>query len=153
MSEQNFSAERIAALKRNAVEYILPHFADNAELAKGPKVFVRGEGCYVYDIEGRRYLDTFASLLTTICGHHRPEVHRAMLEQMQKIEFYPIYHDCLTPVVIELTKRLAKLAPGNLEVSFFVSDGSDATESAIKMARQYFWEQGEKSRWKILFRR
>ena len=58
-------------LQRDALEYILPHFASNAELAKGPKIFVRGEGCSLYDIDGNKYLDTFASLLTTICGHHR----------------------------------------------------------------------------------
>ena len=87
MSEQTFSTEQQAALKKDALEYILPHFADNAALAQGPKVFVRGEGCYVYDIEGHRYLDTFASLLTTICGHHRPEIKAAVLEQMDRLEF------------------------------------------------------------------
>jgi len=88
-----------------------------------------------------------------VCGHNRPEVHEAMLAQMREIEFYPLYHDCMTPVVIELARRLAEIAPGDLEVSFFVNDGSDATESAIKMARQYFWETGERSRTKILYRR
>lgn len=147
-------SEKTQALQQEALRYILFSLGDYGDIeSSGVKIIERGEGCYIYDTDGHRYLDTFASLLTTICGHHRPEIHQAMLEQMRKIEFYPIYHDCLTPVVIELAKRLAELAPGNLEVSFFVSDGSDATESAIKMARQFFWEKGEKSRWKILFRR
>ncbi|MBM3497624.1 MAG: aspartate aminotransferase family protein [Armatimonadetes bacterium] len=147
-------SERTQALQQEAMRYILwslGHYED--VVRSGVKIIARGEGCYIYDADGRRYLDTFASLLTTIVGHHRPEVHAAMLEQMRQIEFYPIYHDCLTPVVIELAKRLAELAPGDLEVSFFVSDGSDATESAIKLARQYFWERGEKGRQKVLFRR
>ena len=72
---------------------------------------------------------------------------------MRKIEFYPIYHDCMTPVVIELAKRLADLSPGDLDVCFFVSDGSDATESAIKMARQYHLERGQPHRYKVLARR
>ncbi len=147
-------SERTQAMQRDALQYILFSLGNYGDIqSSGVKIIERGEGCYIYDADGRKYLDTFASLLTTICGHHRPEVHQAMLEQMRRIEFYPIYHDCLTPVVIELAKRLADLAPGDLEVSFFVSDGSDATESAIKMARQYFWEQGEKARRKILYRR
>ncbi len=147
-------SEATQAMQRDALRHILFSLGNYADIEdSGIKIIERGEGCYIYDADGRKYLDTFASLLTTICGHHRPEVHEAMLEQMRKIEFYPIYHDCLTPVVIELAKRLADLAPGNLEVSFFLSDGSDATESAIKMARQYFWEKGDKARRKILYRR
>jgi putrescine aminotransferase len=147
-------SERTRALQQEAMRYILWSLGHYEDVERsGVKIIARGEGCYIYDADGRRYLDTFASLLTTIVGHHRPEVHQAMLEQMRQIEFYPIYHDCLTPVVIELAKRLAYLAPGDLEVSFFVSDGSDATESAIKMARQFFWERGEKGRQKVLFRR
>jgi putrescine aminotransferase len=146
--------ERTRAMQRDALRHILISLSHYEDVERsGIKIIERGEGCYIYDADGRKYLDTFGSLLTTICGHHRPEVHEAMLEQMRKIEFYPIYHDCMTPVVIELAKRLADLAPGDLEVSFFVSDGSDATESAIKMARQYFWEKAERSRTKILYRR
>jgi len=146
--------ERTRQLQDDAQKHILFSFGDYADIQRsGIKVIERGEGCYIYDTDGRRYLDTFASLLTTICGHHRPEVHEAMLRQMEQIEFYPIYHDCLTPVVVELAKRLAAIAPGDLDVSFLVCDGSDATESAIKLARQYFWERGERARNKILFRR
>ncbi len=147
-------SERTQAMQRDAMQHILFSLGHYEDVERsGIKIIERGEGCYIYDADGRRYLDTFASLLTTICGHHRTEVHEAVLAQMRQIEFYPIYHDCLTPVVIELARRLAELAPGDLDVSFFVSDGSDATESAIKMARQYFWERGEKGRQKIIFRR
>ncbi len=153
MSEQTFSAEQQAALKKDAVEYILPHFADNAALAKGPKVFVRGEGCYVYDIEGRRYLDTFASLLTTICGHHRPEIKAAVLEQMDRLEFFPNYVDTFTVPLIELARKLAEIMPGDLSVSFFVNSGSEANETALKMARQYHRQRGQPHRYKFLARR
>jgi len=147
-------SERTQALQQDALDYVLLNWASYTDIEQsGPKIIERGEGCYVYDTDGRRFIDSFGSLLTSICGHNRPEVHQAMLEQMRKIEFYPAYHDCFTPVVIELAKRLAELAPGDLEVSFFVSGGSEATESAIKMARQYFWEKGENRRRKILFRR
>ena len=147
-------SERTRAMQEDAMRHVLISLSHYEDVERsGVKIIERGEGCYVFDADGRRYLDTFASLLTSVCGHHRPEVHQAMLEQMRRIEFYPVYHDCITPVVIELSKRLAALAPGDLEVSYLVSDGSDATESAIKMARQYFYETGQPGRYKILYRR
>lgn len=140
-------------LKKDALRYICPHFADNAELAKGPKIFVRGEGSYLYDIDGKRYLDTFASLLTTIIGHTRPEISAAIQEQLKDLEFFPNYVDTFTVPLIKLARKLKDIMPGDLEVSFFVNSGSEACETGIKMAKQYHWERGEKSRYKIIGRR
>ncbi len=140
-------------LEKDALRYVIPHFASNEELQKGPKIFVRGEGCYLFDVQGRRYLDTFASLLTTICGHRRPEVAAAIKDQLEKLEFFPNYVDTFTEPLIKLAKKLAAIMPGDLSVSFFVNSGSEANETALKMARQHFWEKGEKNRHKILFRR
>jgi len=153
MSKSEFSKKEIAALKRDAVKYVIPHFASNEELAKAPKIFVRGEGMYLYDIEGKRYLDTFASLLTTICGHQRPEIARAIEEQAAKLEFFPNYVDTFTVPLVELARKLAKIMPGDLAVSFFVNSGSEANETAIKMAKQYHWERGDKGRFKIICRK
>ena len=66
--------KQIEQMKKDAVDCIITHWASNEDLAKSPKILVKGEGCYLYDIEGRKYLDTFASLLTTICGHGRTEI-------------------------------------------------------------------------------
>lgn len=140
-------------MKRDALAHVIPHFADNVDLAKGPKVFVKGEGCYLYDIEGNRYLDTFASLLTTVCGHGREEIIKAAHEQMKKLEFFPNYHDTFTVPLIALANKLAQIAPGDLSVSFFVNSGSEANETALKMALQYHWERGERERKKIVGRR
>lgn len=139
-------------LKREALNYIIPHFASNTELAKGPKIFVRGEGCYVYDINGKGYLDTFASLTTTICGHHRPEVDKAIRDQLEKLEFFPNYVDAFTIPLIELSRKVAEIMPGDLEVSFFVNSGSEANETAMKMARQYHLENDQPHRFKFLAR-
>ncbi|MFH0965423.1 MAG: aspartate aminotransferase family protein [Planctomycetota bacterium] len=153
MSKTILSKQEVAALKRDALKLILPHFASNAELAKGPKIFVRGEGCYLYDIEGRRYMDTFASLLTTICGHHRPEIARAVDEQLSQLEFFPNYVDTFTVPLVKLARKIAEIMPGELSVSFFVNSGSEANETAIKMARQYHRERGEADRYKVVGRR
>jgi putrescine aminotransferase len=140
-------------LLEDSVKYVIPHFASYELLQKEPKIFVRGEGCYLYDIDGNRYLDTFASLLTTICGHHQPDVDKAIKEQVEKLEFFPNYVDTFTVPLIHLAKKIADITPGDLSASFFVNSGSEANETAIKIARQYHIERGEKNRSKVLFRR
>jgi adenosylmethionine-8-amino-7-oxononanoate aminotransferase len=153
MNTPRFTPKQIKSLEKDAVALIIPHFASNAELAKGPKIFVRGEGCYVYDIRGRRYFDSFATLLTTVCGHSQPEVTHAATEQMNLLAFFPNYVDTFTVPLIELARKLAEIAPGDLSVSFFVNSGSEANETAMKMARQYHVERGERQRYKFIARR
>jgi adenosylmethionine-8-amino-7-oxononanoate aminotransferase len=153
MAEKTWSEEEKEQLRKDALRYIIPHFASNAALAKGPKIIARGEGCYLYDIDGRRYLDTFASLLTTICGHHRAEVAKAVQEQFEQLEFFPNYEDAFTIPLIKLARKLAEVLPGDLSVSFFVNSGSEANETALKMARQYHWERGQHHRYKVIGRR
>ena len=150
---KTWTAEEKASLLEDAAKYVIPHFASNAELAKGAKIFTRGEGCYVYDLDGQKYLDTFATLLTTVCGHNRPEVTRVVAEQMALLEFFPNYVDTFTVPLIELSRKLADIMPGDLEVSFFVNSGSEANETALKMARQYHVERGERHRYKFIARR
>ncbi|MBN2551239.1 MAG: aspartate aminotransferase family protein [Spirochaetales bacterium] len=140
-------------LLEDAVNHIIPHFASWELLRKQPKIFVRGEGCYLYDIDGKCYLDTFASLLTTICGHHQPVVDQAIRDQLEKLEFFPNYVDTFTVPLIELARKLDSIMPGDLGVCFFVNSGSEANETALKMARQYHLENGEHQRYKVLFRR
>ncbi len=152
MEEMVFNLEQREQLKKDALAYIIPHFASNASLAKSPKIFTRGEGCYLYDIEGKKYLDTFASLLTTICGHHRAEVAKAIQDQLNLLEFFPNYEDAFTIPLVKLAKKLAEIMPGDLSVSFFVNSGSEANETALKMARQYHWERGEQHRYKVIAR-
>lgn len=131
------------------------YFGGHEDPAKRPRpqILVRGEGIYVYDSEGKRYLDTFASLLTTLCGHGRREVIEAVKEQMEKLAYFPSGYDCIMEPTVKLAEKLAQITPGNLSVSFFVCDGSEATEAAIKMARNYFFVKGEKARRKVIFRR
>ena len=145
--------KQIEQIKKDALDCIITHWASNEDLAKAPKVFVKGEGCYLYDIEGNKYLDTFASLLTTVCGHGREEVAAAAERQMKQLEFFPNYHDTFTLPLVELARKLRQIAPGDLGVSFFVNSGSEANETAIKMAIQYHWERGQKNRKKIIARR
>src|SRR5690349_7568238 len=153
MQQASFSKQEQEELRRDAVAHIIPHFANNASILKGPKIFVRGEGCYLYEADEKRYLDTFASLLTSICGHNREEVARAVQEQMAKLEFFPNYEDTFTVPLIQLARKLAEIAPADLSVSFFVNSGSEANETALKIALQYHRECGEPQRFKVIARR
>jgi adenosylmethionine-8-amino-7-oxononanoate aminotransferase len=149
----SYSSSEIKQLKKDAAALIISHYASNASIQKNAKIFVRGQGCYLYDIEGKRYLDTFASLLTTICGHHRPEIAKAIDEQLKDLEFFPNYEDAFTIPLIKLARKLKEIMPGDLDVSFFVNSGSEANETAIKMAKQYHAERGQPHRYKIIARR
>lgn len=140
-------------LAEDALRHIIPHFASYELMTKEPKIFVRGEGIYLFDVDGKRYLDTFASLLTTVCGHHQPEVDAAIRAQLDELEFFPNYVDTFTVPLVRLAKKIAEVCPGELGVSFFVNSGSEANETALKMARQYHRERGEPDRWKVIYRR
>ena len=153
MEQKRYTDREKDRLIETAREKILPHWASNADLAKEAKIFTAGEGSYLYDIHGRKYLDTFSSLVTSICGHCRQEIKQAVMEQMDRLEFFPNYHDSFTVPLIELADKLAELMPGDLEVSFFVSSGSEANETALKIARQYHWQNGEPHRYKVIARK
>jgi adenosylmethionine-8-amino-7-oxononanoate aminotransferase len=117
-----------------------------------PPVIVRGEGCYLWDDEGRRYLDALAGLFSVNIGYsYGEEIGQAALEQMRELPFYTNW-SYAHPRAIELAQELARLAPEGLRRSFFVSGGSEAVESAWKLARQYHAARGER-RWKAIARR
>ena len=115
-------------------------------------IIVRGEGCYLEDSDGNRYLDALAGLFTVQIGYsHGEEVGQAALEQMRELPFYTNW-SYAHPRAIELAAELAALAPGDLNRVFFVSGGSEAVESAWKLARAYHAARGER-RWKAVSRR
>src|SRR5215510_9750635 len=107
-------------------------------------VIVRGEGCHLYDANGKRYLDALAGLFAVQIGYsHGEEIGQAALEQMRELPFYTNW-TYAHPRAIELASEVASLAPGDLNRVFFVSRGSEAVESAWKLARQYYVARGEK---------
>jgi adenosylmethionine-8-amino-7-oxononanoate aminotransferase len=117
-----------------------------------PPIIVRGEGCYLYDDKGKRYLDALAGLFAVQVGYsYGEEMGQAALEQMRELPFYTNW-SYAHPRAIELAHELAHLAPGDLNRVFFVSGGSEAVESAWKLARQYHQANGER-RWKAVARR
>jgi adenosylmethionine-8-amino-7-oxononanoate aminotransferase len=106
-------------------------------------VIVRGEGCYLEDANGKRYLDALAGLFAVQIGYsYGEEVGEAAAAQMRELPFYTNW-SYAHPRAIELAAEVAKLAPGDLNRVFFVSGGSEAVEAAWKLSRQYYSARGE----------
>ena len=116
-----------------------------------PLEIVRAEGCWVYDSEGRRYLDAMAGLWCVNVGYGRSEIVNAVAEQMARLPYYPLTQS--HPPAALLAGRLATLLPKELSHVFFLNSGSEAVETALKMARQYARRaHPEQNRYKIIAR-
>src|SRR5919204_2352935 len=140
-------------LQRAAREHLWLHFTRMGGYARTEvPVIVRGEGCYLEDINGKRYLDALAGLFAVNIGYsYGEEIGQAALEQMRELPFYTNW-SYAHPRAIELAAEVTSLAPGDLTRAFFVSGGSEAVESAWKLARQYHAARGER-RWKAVAHR
>jgi adenosylmethionine-8-amino-7-oxononanoate aminotransferase len=114
-------------------------------------VIVRGNGAYVYDDKGKRYLDGLSGLFVTMAGHGRTELAEAASKQASELAYFPLW-SYAHPTAVTLAARLAELAPGDLNRVFFTTSGSEAVESAWKLAKQYFKLKGEPGRYKVISR-
>ncbi len=117
---------------------------------KFPKA-VRSSGSSVYDEEGTRYLDASGGAVVVNVGHSVPEIADAAAAQIRGLAYVNGTQFTHQPVE-DLAAELAEVLPGTLKYSYFLSSGSEAIEAAVKLARQYWYEKGEKSRWKIISR-
>jgi adenosylmethionine-8-amino-7-oxononanoate aminotransferase len=149
-SETGLSATE---LQQKARDHLWLHFTRMAgyQSTEVP-IIVRGDGCYLEDMNGKRYLDALAGLFAVNIGYgYGEEVGEAAAAQLRELPFYTNW-SYAHPRAIELAAEVASLAPGDLNRVFFVSGGSEAVESAWKLARQYHAARGER-RWKVVARR
>jgi adenosylmethionine-8-amino-7-oxononanoate aminotransferase len=114
-------------------------------------IIVRGEGAYVWDEHGNRYLDGLSGLFCSNAGHGRAELGEAAARQAEELDFYIIW-SYAHPRAIELASRIASLTPGDLNRVFFTSGGSEAVESAIKLVRAYHQRTGNPRKTKFISR-
>jgi adenosylmethionine-8-amino-7-oxononanoate aminotransferase len=140
-----------AALSAAAERHVWGHFSTLGTDADSTRVIERGDGCYVWDTEGNRYLDGLAGLFVSQLGHGRTEIVEAMADQAQRLAYFPLW-TYTHPTAIRLAERLAALAPGDINRAFFTTGGSEAVESAFKLVRQYFKLAGEPTRHKVVSR-
>jgi adenosylmethionine-8-amino-7-oxononanoate aminotransferase len=128
------------------------HFSRMGTYADRPvPVVERGEGAYIYDSTGRRYLDALSALFVVQAGYGREEIADAADRQTRKLAFFPVW-SYATPPAIELADRLAALAPGDLNKVFFSSGGGESVETAWKLAKQYFKLTGKPTKTKVISR-
>ena len=135
-----------------ARKHLVPHFTPKAAWhSDSLPVIERGEGCYLYDVDGNEYLDGLAGLFCVNIGHGRPDLSAAAAKQMDTLA-YSTNWGFAHPPSIEAATMIAGFAPGDLSETFFVSSGSEAVESAIKFARNYHLARGDESRYKVISR-
>jgi len=142
-----------ATLQEQARRHLWMHFTRMGEYSDTQEIpiIVRGEGCYVYDEHGKRYLDGLASLFCSNIGHGRADLVQAGAEQAKELGYFSSW-SYAHPSTIELAARVADLAPGDLNRVFFVNSGSEAVETALKLARQYHKLTGNPNKFKVIAR-
>jgi adenosylmethionine-8-amino-7-oxononanoate aminotransferase len=146
------SFDAIADSQEAAKRNLWLHFTRMGSYADSEvPVIVRGEGVYVFDQHGKRYLDGLSGLFVSQVGHGRREIAEAAARQAGELAYFPLW-SYAHPRAIELAARLADLAPGSLNRVFFTTSGSEAVESAWKLAKQYFKLTGEPARYKVISR-
>ena len=142
-----------SGLAASARDHLWMHFTRHSTYEQGGSVPVitRGEGAYIWDDAGKRYLDGLSGLFVVQAGHGRRELAEAAAKQAGELAFFPIW-SYAHPQAIQLAERLASLAPGDLDRVFFTTGGGEAVESAWKLAKQYFKLTGKPMKHKVISR-
>ena len=142
-----------AELRRLALEHLFVGMNNHAMLGEegGPLIAERGEGIYIWDVEGKRYIDGISGMYFRNAGHGRRDIADAIHDQISLLSAN--VYASVTPAAVELALEIAALMPGDLSRTFFCQGGSEANESALKLAQAYHMRQGDKGRYKVISRR
>ena len=140
-------------LRRTALEHLWMHSRDWVQMAEegGPSIMVEGHGVRVTDSEGKSFIDCNGGYASVNIGYGRTEIAEVARDQMEKLIYFP--QGSTTEPVVRLLEKLAQLTPGSLERTWPVSGGSEANETALKIARSYHKRRGEPGRYKIISRK
>jgi adenosylmethionine-8-amino-7-oxononanoate aminotransferase len=153
---------RVDAYADDAVEdyvarglaHLWVHTQQYNDLAKpdGFKVFVKGDGIWLWDTKGRQFMDVMSGLWVVNAGHGRAEIADVAAAQIRELAYVNTFGYATVPAV-DLATKLASLMPGTFNKAYFVNSGSEAVETAMRMAKHYQWNRGEKKRYKVISRR
>jgi adenosylmethionine-8-amino-7-oxononanoate aminotransferase len=142
----------VPSIDSRAYDHLWMHFTRMSTYKDSPvPTIVKGEGAYIWDSNGRRYLDGLAGLFVVQAGHGRAELAEAAAKQAKELAFFPVW-SYAHPNAIELADRLAGYAPGDLNKVFFTTGGGEAVETAWKLAKQYFKLVGKPMKHKVISR-
>ncbi len=137
--------------KTNALEAVWLPFTANRQFKSEPRMIARGAGMYYYDPQGRELLDGLAGLWCSLAGHGRNEITAAVTAQMQELDFAPTFQFA-HPKIVELAGRLTAIAPTGLDHVFFCNSGSEAADTALKIALAYWRAKGQAQRTRLVGR-
>lgn len=126
-------------------------FTANRQFKSAPRIISKGQGMYYYDPQGRELIDGLAGLWCCLAGHGHPKISSAIAAQVQELDYAPTFQFA-HPKAIELAGRLATLAPKGLDRVFFCNSGSEAADTALKIALAYWRAKGEAHRTKLIGR-
>lgn len=139
-------------MSKDHLQHQLLHFTSGKAWRTGDvPMYTKGDGCYLWDDNGRKYFDGLAGLFVVQVGHGRADFASAAAKQMETLAYTPAW-SATHPTANECAKLIADLAPGDLDTVFFVSSGSEAVESAIKFARQYHRARGNPTKTGVVSR-
>ncbi|MDQ3655262.1 MAG: aminotransferase class III-fold pyridoxal phosphate-dependent enzyme, partial [Chloroflexota bacterium] len=143
-----------AGLRQEALDHVWVHSSAWSDVAEreGMRVFNRGEGIRLWDIDGREYLDGISGLWVVNAGHGRAEIGEVMAEQARKLAYVSAAAYTSEPTV-RLAHMLSEITPGDLSRVYFCSGGSEAVETAVKIAKQVQAMRGFPRRYKVIARR
>ncbi len=135
----------------NALESLWLPFTANRQFKNEPRLLARAKGMFYYDPQGRELLDGLAGLWCSLAGHGRKEITAAVASQIEELDFAPTFQFA-HPKVVELAGRLTALAPSGLDHVFFCNSGSEAADTALKIALSYWRAKGETHRNRLVGR-
>ncbi len=141
-----------AQLKEDNAQYIWHPMAHPGAMKKtAPDIIARGEGCYIWDVDGHKMLDGVAGLWSSNLGHSNQAVRDAIVAQLDELPFYNVFRGTTHVRAIELSTKLVQMMqPDDVAAVLFSNGGSDAVEGALKLARQYWKLQGQGDRFKYI---
>src|SRR5438034_211898 len=140
IDESTLSAEEIEQLEAQ-IPHILADFAQMKTYAEDPFILDRGDGIYVYDVHGNRYIDTLAGTASVSVGHRNPVIIDAMKKQLDRMTFASP-NSSVNSASLRLVKLLLSVVPANITSVKFYSGGSEANEGMLKAARQFWFQNG-----------
>lgn len=150
MTYQNHSLKQLQAI--DAAHHLHP-FTDHRDLREaGTRVITRADGPFIYDTEGNEILDGMAGLWCVAVGYGREELAKAAYDQMMELPYYNSFFRCTTPTPALLAKKLAEIAPKNINQVFFGSSGSESNDTALRLVRHYWALEGKPKKNRLISR-
>ena len=143
--------QRAANLSREQLEAYWMPFTGNREFKDNPRMIVAADGCYYIDAQGREIFDSLSGLWCCGYGHRRPEIVEAVSRQIQEMDYSPAFQFS-HPLAFKLANKVKAMTPEGLDYVFFTNSGSEAADTALKMARAYWRHKGQPAKTKLIGR-